>query len=184
MRIHHLVACMLCWPVCVGCGPKGHRGPMPPEARPIQIDIGGIDFVPPHVRGDRDFKGHGPRVLFRAELAADRQSNTLGVRVYMKAREWEDGKPEEDHTTVEGWTEWRSIPMPRGLRPLGLAEGQESRFEHQYVDRNHERDVFEFPPNALVGRLEYVGDAPGNDAGSATGVVVRFNPVRVVVTDR
>jgi len=183
MRIHHFVASMFCGFVCVGCGPKGHRGPEPSQARPIQIDVGGIEFVPPHVRGDRDFKGHGPRVLFRAELAADRRSNTVGVRVYMEAREWEDGKPEPDHTTVEGWTEWRSIPIPRGLRLLDLAEGQESRFEHQYVDRSHKPDGFEFPPHALVRSLRYIGDAPGNDAGSATRVAVRFNPVRVVVAD-
>jgi hypothetical protein len=181
MRVYTSVAFLLMLPICLGCSEKGygHGGPHQNGAVMIEMDVGEIDFRPPHVRGDRDFKAHGPLVTFRAEVGVDGHSGALAVRVYMRAEEWEDGKPEPDHTTVEGWTPWQQVKAPAGLRIVGLAEGQPPRFEYSYLDKNHEPDVFEFPPQALVASLVFIGDTPGEEAGSKTGVRVRFHRVRV-----
>ncbi|MBN1342801.1 MAG: hypothetical protein JXQ73_08995 [Phycisphaerae bacterium] len=79
-----------------------------------------------------------------------------------------------------GWTDWQQGRGPRGMRIVGLAEGQPPRFEHSYLDENHEPDVFKFPRQALIASLAYIGDTPGEEAGARTGVRVRFHPVRVM----
>ncbi|MBN1342798.1 MAG: hypothetical protein JXQ73_08980 [Phycisphaerae bacterium] len=182
MKVRTSAAFLLTLPICLGCGDKryDHGGPVQAGAVVAEIDVGEIELHPPHVRGDRDFKAHGPLVTFRAEAGVDRHSGTLAVRVYMRAEEWEGRKPEPDHTTVEGWTDWQPVRSPRGLRIVALADGQPPRFEHSYLDKNHEPDIFEFPPDALVASLAYIGDTPGEEAGDRTGVRVRFHPVRVM----
>ena len=67
--------------------------------------------------------------------------------------------------------------------PFQGADGQEPAFEHRYVDKNHEPDVFEFPREALVGRLVYIGDTKGDEAGTETGVTVWFNPIGIIVVE-
>lgn len=169
--------------LCVGCGNEVHvyHHGRQAKAKSVKMEIGRIDFIPPHVHGDRDFKGHGPRVQFRAEVSADPKSNTLGVRVFMHAEEWKDGRPEPDHTVAEGWTRWESIPAPPGLQIVGLDRRQETGFHHDYVDKDHEPDHFTFPRQALVAELIYTGDTGGEEAGTKTGVTVWFHPVRVLV---
>ncbi len=149
----------------------------------VEIDPGGLTYCPPHVRGDRDFKGHGPCVNLTAEVCANTEANTLEVHVYMRAEEWQDGRPKSDHTTASGWSWSWAVRAPDGMRMVGLAQGQETTFWHSYVDRDHQDDVFAFPAVRLVGMLVYTGDTGGDDAGVATGVTVRFNPVRVVVVE-
>lgn len=182
MRVVTSVLLLVTLLVCLGCGDKRYEygGPRENAAVLAEVDVSEIEFRPPHVRGDRDFKDHGPRVTFRAEVGVDRHAGTLAVRVYMRAEEWEEGKPEPDHTTAEGWTAWQPVSGPPGLRIVDLAGGQPSGFEHSYLDENHEPDVFQFPPQALVASLVFIGDTSGEEAGSRTGVRVRFHRIGVM----
>jgi hypothetical protein len=183
--------------LCVGCdleelldgqliitfpGPDD-GAPPPDEGTIVSVEVGGLELTPPHTRGDRDFKDHGPRVRLVAEVRADADDNTIELRVYMKAQEWENGRPKSDYTTAEGWTRWHCIPVPGDMRIFGLARCQEATFEHCYVDDDHESDIFRFPPGRLVRSLVYTGDTSGDEAGCATGVCVDFNPVQVVVVE-
>lgn len=155
----------------------------PPEADVVVVHVGEIDFCPPHVCGDRDFKGHGPCVKFTAQARVSTAANALDACVYMKAEEWQDGKPKEDYTTAEGWCRRIRVPAPEGTRIVGLAPGQEATFRHSYLDDDHECDVFGFSPHRLVRRLVYTGDTRGEDAGVVTGVTASFNAIAVLVVD-
>ena len=53
-------------------------------------------FIPPHTRGDQEYKGHGPRVTARARLHGV-GTNSLRVRLFMFAEEMKS-----DWTTATG----------------------------------------------------------------------------------
>lgn len=154
----------------------------PPETSIVELCTCDIDLVPCHVRGDRDFKGHGPLVCFEAELRVDREHNRVELRIYMKAEEWDDG-PMEDYTTARSWSPWYPLYPPPGTQIVGLADGEETHFQHTYLDDDHEDDVFRFGGHRLVGRLVYTGDTFGSESGTDTGVTACFNCIRVVVTE-
>ncbi|MBN1342795.1 MAG: hypothetical protein JXQ73_08965 [Phycisphaerae bacterium] len=197
MRCYLLLLPVLAVILCAGCdleelvggpivvtihGPETPPTP-PPEAEEIELCVGELDFCPPHVRGDRDFKGHGPCVTFKAQLQVNTERNVVEVCVYMKAEEWAGGAPESDYTTARGWSWWLPVKSPPGFKIVGLAEGQETAFWHSYEDDDHELDVFGFSPYRPVGGLAYIGDTSGDDAGVATSVRARFNPIRVLVVE-
>jgi len=171
--------------LCVGCEVEFQFDPGTPLPDPevLAVEVGELDLCPPHTRGDRDFRGHGPCVDLTAEVAVDTDDNTLDVRVHMDAEEWEDGQPKSDYTTARGRTRWHSIRMPDGVRIVGLAPGQEATFRHTYLDDDHEDDAFWFSASRLVDSLVYTGDTYGDDAGVATGVSVCFNRVEVLVVE-
>lgn len=154
----------------------------PAGSTTVDLCVGEVDFWPPHTRGDRDFKGHGPLVQLDADLRVNTTDNTIEVRLYMKAEEWENG-PEDDNTTARGWTPWQVVRPPAGKRIIGLAQGQETRFHHSYLDDNHDDDGFLFSASRLIGQLIYTGDTSGNEAGTRTGVTADFNCVRAVLVD-
>ncbi|MBK9260645.1 MAG: hypothetical protein IPM54_12585 [Polyangiaceae bacterium] len=126
-------------------------------------------FVPPHVRGDREFKGHGPVVDSEIKLEIFNQRE-LWARVYMRAIE-----SERDWTEARGHQYYRlhtaSTPIVSILGPTS--------FTHRYIDSDHGTDSFSFSPSSLVKRLDYVGDTRGDEAGTRTGVRVYFNPIRL-----
>lgn len=164
--------------------PGGSTGQdLPDEPVEVTVELGGIDFTPPHIAGDRDFKGHGPLVEFVAEARVNTELNVIEFRVSMAAEEWQDGAPKDDYTTAAGWSRWYRIPAPDGKRFVALADDQPNAFLHGYLDTDHEDDTFLFTARGLIGELTYTGDIRGEDAGVATGVLAWFRPVRALVVD-
>ncbi len=165
-------------------GPGGDTGQtVPDDAEQVVVELGGIDFTPLHIAGDRDFKGHGPLVELVAEVRVNTSLNVIEFRVSMAAEEWENGQPKDDYTTAAGWSRWYRIRPPAGKRFVALAEGQPTHFLHGYLDTDHENDTFLFPAGGLIEQLTYTGDIRGEDAGIATGVLAWFRPVRALVVD-
>jgi len=130
-------------------------------------------FVPPRVGGDREFKGHGPRVEVSATLLV-RNSNELWASVFMHAKE-----TQADWTEAEGTAEFLMLRDPQFTRINRILSDVHSF--HGYTDTNHATDFLELPAGELARQFECVGDTAGNEAGIRTGVRVHFNPVTLEV---
>jgi hypothetical protein len=130
-------------------------------------------FVPPRVGGDREFKGHGPRVQVSATLSV-RNANELWATVSMHAKE-----TMRDWTEAEGSAEYpvfRDAQLTRINRILS-----DTHSFHSYTDTNHATDFLELPAGELVRQFECIGDTIGTEAGTRTGVRVHFNPISIEV---
>ncbi|XYH99282.1 hypothetical protein ACMHYB_05790 [Sorangium sp. So ce1128] len=124
-------------------------------------------YIPPHVGGDSDFDGHGPRVYLITGLHLF-NGNEIWASVHIDAVET---KSDWTHAKGTGW--FHLYTAPREVTAfLGPAY-----FEHEYVDTDHAGDLFSFSTGNLVSQLDYVGDTRGNEAGSRTGVRVVFQPI-------
>ena len=138
-------------------------------------------YVPPHVRGDTEYNGAGPRVAVDGELRHNAEKNTLEGRVHMWATEWDAGenRAEDDYTTADGWSEWKTVFTPdAGVKILGLLSDASSRWE--YVDTGHGTDVGKQPNGECVQRFECIGDTSEHaDAGTHTKVTAYFNNAKV-----
>jgi len=130
-------------------------------------------FVPPHTEGDQEYKGHGPTTYIRVELKI-RNDKELWAEVYMRARE-----TKKDWTTAEGTTSFKVHQAQQNIIEILTSSVQ----DHRYTDTNHEMDVFSFPPENLISRLECVGDTKGKEAGIRTGCQIFFHPVRLLLDD-
>ncbi|WP_437318060.1 hypothetical protein [Sorangium sp. So ce385] len=126
-------------------------------------------YIPPHVGGDADFGGHGPRVNLDVELHVF-NGNEVWASVHIDAIE-----TKSDWTRAEG-TGWFHLYTAPGTIAEILSP---TYFEHEYTDTDHARDLYAFSPGSLVSLLDYVGDTKGNEAGSRTGVQVFFQPITV-----
>lgn len=137
-------------------------------------------FLPPLVRGDREFGGNGPKITIRVRFYV--KDNRVYRQIYMKAGEtrvtagWLASKP----SRAEGW----GIPIliytpPRGwrVRPLDITLHPIST----YVDKDHDPEVFE---KTQVGRITVSGDRDGNDIGIYTRVEIDWDYVLPVVIQR
>ncbi|HZF50608.1 MAG TPA: hypothetical protein VE093_18245 [Polyangiaceae bacterium] len=127
-------------------------------------------YIPPHVGGDKEFKGHGPKIntlvnIYRAN------GNQLWVSVNMDAIE-----TKSDWTHAQGTLTW---PLYTSNQKITSILGP-TTFQHQYVDNDHGVDNFSFGQGNLVKSLSYIGDVYGKDAGIATGVQVVLNPITLV----
>jgi len=130
-------------------------------------------FVPPRVGGDREFKGHGPRVQVSATLSV-RNSNELWASVFMHAKE-----TTRDWTEAEGSAEYlmyRDAQFTRINRIMSDIHSFNS-----YTDTNHATDFLELPAGEFVRQFECIGDTAGHEAGIRTGVRVHFNPITIEV---
>ena len=80
-----------------------------------------ILFVPPNVRGDREFDGHGPCVTFSLDLRTQDQGTTLLADYTMQAFECEGdfAKPKNDFTASEGERQTILLAAGPGSRILG-----------------------------------------------------------------
>ncbi len=154
--------------------------PDPPKPRDIEVYLSGLTYKPPHTRGDKEFKGHGPFVVMEAAIAgADfvpGGARALQGRVYMFAEE-----TESDWTTAEGTSEWqivyRAEPGERILDILSPVLCVDS-----YEDTNNSEDLICPGVGNLVKCFRAVGDTGSdNDAGHGTKVSVEFAPVKIRV---
>jgi hypothetical protein len=131
-----------------------------------------INFTPPHVKGDREFKGHGPYVKCTVTLKIE--GLKLYAQVYMNAVE-----TVADYTEAEGfkdfviYDDWPVLDFANSrIQPQSKCE---------YTDDNEEDDIFVQSPGDIVEKFIFRGDIHGNDAGIATRVVVYFNDIELIV---
>jgi hypothetical protein len=137
-------------------------------------DVG--PFVPPRVGGDRDFKGHGPRVNVWVEVFPE--PTRVRAKVTMHAIE-----TKSDFTEVSGSTFFDIFSPPAGFRITNIVSPSELRAAFSYTDRSHGADEKQLGAGGIVERVVTFGDTGGNEAGSETRVqLVRFNRMAVSLT--
>jgi hypothetical protein len=145
---------------------------MPTEV--LTLDINPTPFfVPPHVGGDREFKGHGPTVQVSARLAM-RNLRELWATVYMHAKE-----TQHDWTEAEGTAEYLVYRHPGTKRIVRILSDLHS--SGGYTDTNHATDFIDRPAGELVRQFECIGDTRGDEAGIRTGVRAHFNPIKIEI---
>lgn len=143
----------------VGAQPVAAAAQVVPGA---QVPLGSR-FIPSHVRGDREFAGHGPQVVLDATLVLMR--SRIDVRLHMRATE-----TMSDWTTVEGTRTTTIYYAPTGLCVSGVSVGTVNN--SHYRDTDHDVDVLTPGGASFVSKYEVVGDTNGSEAGTRTGVTV------------
>ena len=136
-------------------------------------------FMPPLVRGDREFGGHGPEVKIRVRYYV--RGNRVYRQLFMSAAETRitGGILTSKPSVARGWNTPRVIYVaPRGwsIRPIRTTD---HRLPH-YTDTDHAADVFDTP----VGKVTVWGDGKGNDIGRTTRVRVEWDSSARVIIDR
>lgn len=129
-------------------------------------------FIPPHVGGDRDFKGHGPTVRLDVRLYIHPQTlNEVWAEVKMDALETKN-----DWTRAAGT---RHVKVATFARPITAITSPTSLpYTFQYTDTDHSVDIFYNPcACGLLNEVHFVGDMEGREAGTRTGVALKFNPI-------
>jgi hypothetical protein len=130
-------------------------------------------FIPPHVRGDRDFDGHGPIADVSARLSIH-NGNELWVRVTMNARE-----TQRDYTQAVGSADYLMHVDDNPIMRIVSDRYSAAR----YTDSNHDEDVITLGVAELVREFQCDGDTSGKESGIRTGVTVKFNPVTIEVME-
>ena len=150
-------------------------------------------FCPDHVRGDREFDGHGPHVT--AQAAVDLEGNDVVLRLNFKAEEWANGAPKSDYTTAQSpypgaANAWRRVLYTLGpnetLVSWETSDGRNPSSSTEYVDDDH---AIDYPSNragnGLVTRWTIMGDTSGDDVGNCTAddvyITIATNPIAFVV---
>jgi len=137
-----------------------------------------ITFTPPHKQGDKEFFGFGPEIWTTAEwIKEDKQ---VKFKLWMKALQT---KPDitlpftksKSPTKAEGIHIVSYYKAPSGWRIESIESDTKS--SAHYVDTDHNEDRQGAGPNGPVKEFVFRGDQKGDDAGSYTGVDVRFNPL-------
>jgi hypothetical protein len=121
-----------------------------------------VEYTPPHTKGDRDFKGHGPRVNIEVYVMHTRRQITFEVS--MHARE-----TKKDWTTASGRHSQVMYKAPAG-KYIKAVHGKQKWYKLvSYVDTDHEVDRFNNPE---LGLIRVWGDTSSHiDAGYETRVI-------------
>ncbi len=75
------------------------------ETRTVSIGAGSLTFRPPHTRGDKEFKGHGPNIKADFVVSVSEDRKKIMAKIYMKAEEWdsdEDDRPQTGAKALVG----------------------------------------------------------------------------------
>ncbi len=141
------------------------------------IDL--IDLCPNHTRGDRDFKGHGPKVSASVDIRITKESGQreIWANVHLKAEE-----TKRDFTTGEGYWSKRIYTAPHGHIIANVRSGMNS--QAYYHDTNHGWDYPQVQGSNLVRQFKIMGDTGGNDVGHCmvgkdVSMSVYFNPINI-----
>lgn len=136
-------------------------------------------FVPPHRQGDREFDGNGPCVRFSLDLRKVDDETALAAVYSMHAYECAGNfqSPKSDFTAAQG--ERFEIIASAGAGGRILGYSTDGTLPFSYIDSNHADDPFAFTANEPVTNLRFVGDTPGDESGTETGVFVTFRPIDV-----
>lgn len=146
------------------------------QTQVVRVTPGSVDFIPPRVRGDAEFDGHGPKVFCLVSVKNNR--STIDANIYMRAKEVDDrGRPKKDYTTAEGNKSLRVYTAPSGWVVNKLLISPDNSIT--YTDSNHEQDIFTTGAGGPVNRFEFTGDTAGDDAGIDTKVRVVFNNFQI-----
>ena len=130
-----------------------------------------LTFTPPHISGDSDFFGHGPRI--DCDVNAFIENNTVKVRVYMKAQEtaWDNSK-------AEGSEIFTLFTAPSNRKIEAIVSDSSS--SKSYTDANYEVDYFQLGSGEFVKRFGFTGDtAWGGESGTKTKVEVELNKLTI-----
>ncbi|WP_394758774.1 hypothetical protein [Flavobacterium sp.] len=141
------------------------------EIEDYSIPTSTLTFIPPHIQGDTDFFGHGPRI--DSDVNAFIENNTIKVRVYMKAQEtaW-------DNTKAEGFNVFTLYTAPSNRKIISIVSDDSS--SQSYTDGNLEADYFQQGSGELVKRFVFTGDtAWGGESGTKTKVDVELNRLTI-----
>ena len=130
-----------------------------------------LTFIPPHIKGDRDFHGNGPKVDCTVRLIKSKYEIT--ARIYMHARD-----TKSDWTAARGSKVYLIYKAPAGWKILRhLSPTMDSI---KYTDSNHAKDEFNRGNYGLVNKFTFIGDTYGNESGTKTRVTVIFNNVKII----
>ncbi|MDG3002424.1 hypothetical protein [Paludisphaera mucosa] len=133
-------------------------------AKSISARLPTMTFIPPHVRGDGDFDGD-PHVRISVKLDSD--ENGVSMRVFMSAKEQVD-----DWTTAEGWSPSALVCLaPAGWKVQGFPGRTEYLDVVNQVVGGHSPVDLATP----LGMVTVYGDRDGDEAGTYTRVVCRFD---------
>lgn len=135
----------------------------------VEVEPGTVEFLPPRTAGDKEFAGHGPAISCSVDAFVE--GNAVKAKIEMTAKE------------VGGDTKAHGINTVTLYKPPSdhkiLSINSDTHTEQTYQDKDHKNDTFDQGNAELVKRFTFVGDVPGPDAGVATQVSVRFNPLSV-----
>lgn len=151
--------------------------------RRVEIDPQSILFIPPHVRGDREFDGHGPCITFSLDLRNQDQGTALVASAYMHAYECNGSfdSPQHDYTAAEGRRDTVLFTAPPGSRILGYSVA--SSMDESYIDNDHADDFFAYAGNNPVLSLRFTGDTSGDESGTKTGVLMGLRGFELMLED-
>lgn len=135
---------------------------------PLRIPSSG-EFLPPWIRGDRDFAGHGPRVFAEAHLGVTGGGKRLVVTFYMQGVE-----TQPNWTTVQGESSEYLIFLAPGAECI-QSVNIGTYAEIIYTDDDHDNDLLPGLTGSFVSVWNFVGDTPGNEAGTETGFSIGTN---------
>jgi hypothetical protein len=131
-------------------------------------------LCPTHVGGDREFKGHGPKVRTSATLELRNSNTEVWVKMFLNAKETRD-----DWTEAEGNWDRLLWQVPPGSTITSINSSMAS--QASYTDTDHSLDSPAVTGGSLVSRFEVMGDTGGNDVRNCTDddvyLNVQFNPV-------
>lgn len=162
--------------------------PATPPCRENTQTVGSQTFKVPvqHTRGDRDFKGHGPKMSWTTSLLVN--ASLVRLRVTLLATEVDDqGRPKSDYTTGQATNTYTLFSAPAGKRVVSVDKG--GAFSAGYTDTNHEIDgPFAMSPAGAVNSVLAVGDSSGDDVtgnvdNGSTHIEVRTHGLRVTLRE-
>lgn len=149
------------------------------EIKPFKfVPSSDVEFVPPHIEGDRDFEGHGPKVSVDVRLRPLDfffGGTKFGLEIRMHARE-----TESDWTTAAGvFLIENFFSIPQGYVVNNFITPFQNSAE--YTDNDHEDD--EIAPSSFgpANGFSFVGDTDGSEAGTRTKVKVHLNPIELEI---
>ncbi len=129
---------------------------------------------------DTDFHGHGPCVVFSLFISIDPSRKTLNATVFMDAWECPDdfSKIKKDYTQA---IETKTFPIAKITDPDMIMMGfnLESEIVDRYIDSNINPDLRTYSSAAPAFKIEFTGDTDGDEAGSRTGAIISFNPIKI-----
>lgn len=164
--------------------PVNPSAPRECETKVLTVPGGIHDFTPRHIKGDADFKGHGPKVEARVRLSLDDPRQRLTAKIYMLAREWKDGQVKSDFTMAEGYSD-RILLFDSSLEtePDWLIKGYNISDSSavNYVDTDHQDDIYNETGSQPVLQWRFVGDTHGDEAGTETKVKVTFRQFKITI---
>ncbi len=146
----------------------------PLETQTVYITPSLLSHIPPHVAGDREFDGNGPDIFIHVRFY--KTEKQVYLKVWMKARE-----TQSDWTEASGWSNNHFFyTAPEGWH-IKKIEG-ETVFDNivDFEDHDHATNVF----NRSLGQFAVVGDTPGDEAGTETGVSINFSYAVPIVVEK